>query len=356
MAENRPPNDHPLIHGGQTAAIAKHYNISADKWLDLSTGIAPLAYPVGLLPAACWQRLPQHSEALLSAARSYYHTPHLLATAGSQSIIQILPQLCRQRGFAQARVWLPTVGYQEHRKAWKSAAFNTLDYVHSPDAKLLEQGDIVVLINPNNPSGKLHTKAQSTDLLAKVRAKNGLLIIDEAFMDTTPEHSMAPVPDKNNETPNSDNNQDRLIILRSVGKFFALAGIRLGFVIASDYWLIPIAHTLGPWSVSGPAQFVGLQALTDKPWQQAQRTELKRLSKTLEVLLTRVFTHPVRGTYLFKTVLTPHAPALFDALCQQGIYVRLCDEKNALRFGIPLEQGLRRLASALQTQAIKSLQ
>jgi cobalamin biosynthetic protein CobC len=355
MDENTPLNDHVLVHGGQLADIAKRYNIEADQWLDLSTGIAPFSYPVGILPAACWQHLPQNNEALLGAGRDYYQTSNLLATAGSQSIIQILPQLCRQRGFEQARVWLPTVGYQEHRKAWKNANFSTLDYLESPDPKLFKQGDIVLLINPNNPSGKLHNKAQLTNLLVEVSAQNGLLIIDEAFMDATPEHSMVPMPGIKNEAANSHNSKDRLIILRSVGKFFGLAGIRLGFVIASDDWLRPIAQTLGPWSVSGPAQYVGLQALTDTRWQQEQRSVLVRLSNALNTLLTRVFTHPVRGSSLFKTVLTPHAPALFDVLCQQGIYVRLCDEKNALRFGIPHEQGLLRLTYALQTQAIKRL-
>ena len=344
-----------LIHGGQLSDIALRYNIAGEKWLDLSTGIAPTTYPVGLLPAMCWQRLPQQSEALLKAARDYYQTPSLLATAGSQSIIQALPQLCTLQGFAHTRVWLPVVGYQEHRKAWQSAHYQTLDYQDTPDITLIKQGDIVLVINPNNPSGKLHTRQQLTDLLLAVSAKKGVLIIDEAFMDATPEHTMATLLASHSNLLDNNINQDALIILRSVGKFFGLAGIRLGFVIARDYWLKPMADVLGPWAVNGPAQFVGIQALTDKRWQKEQRTALNHLSGRLESLLVEVFAQPIRGTSLFKTLLIPQAPALFHALCMQGIYVRLCDEKNALRFGIPDEQGLKQLESVLLSQSIQRL-
>ncbi|MEH6709816.1 MAG: threonine-phosphate decarboxylase CobD [Paraglaciecola polaris] len=351
MNENTSPNEPALVHGGQLGEMAKRYHIARQNWLDLSTGIAPISYPVGLIPQACWQRLPQPSNALLSAARHYYRSTHLLATPGSQSIIQILPQLCKQRGFKAARVWLPIVGYQEHRKAWQNADFITLDYMDSPNVNLIGQGDIVLIINPNNPSGKLHTSAQLTNLLQMISVKNGLLIIDEAFMDATPEHSMAPLLSAN--TTHKQINQDALLILRSVGKFFGLAGIRLGFVIASDDWLTLIMHALGPWSVNGPAQYVGAQALADKHWQHAQREVLNNLSEALHNVLTTIFNVPVQGTTLFKTLLTAHAPALFDALCKQGIYVRLCDEGNALRFGIPDEQGIERLRKALGTKNIR---
>ncbi|WP_240919908.1 threonine-phosphate decarboxylase CobD [Paraglaciecola sp. 20A4] len=348
-------SEHTLVHGGQLTEIALRYNIPLEKWLDLSTGIAPTSYPVGLIPAMCWQRLPQHSDALLKAAQDYYQTPNLLATAGSQSIIQALPQLCISQCFADARVWLPAVGYQEHRKAWQNAHYQTLDYQDTPDIRLIKQGDIVLVINPNNPSGKLHTRQQLTELLLTISAKKGLLIIDEAFMDATPEHTMTPLLACNRDSSDNNINQDALIILRSVGKFFGLAGIRLGFVVAHDYWLKPIADVLGPWSVSGPAQYVGRQALTDRCWQQEQTTVLNRLSSALEGVLVQVFTRPIHGTTLFKTVITAQAPAIFEALCKQGIYIRLCDEKNALRFGIPNEQGLKQLESVLLSQPIQRL-
>ena len=370
-----------LVHGGQLSTIAQRYQIEEKDWLDLSTGIAPIAYPVGIIPTACWQRLPQNNEGLLHAARGYYQTHNLLPTPGSQSIIQMLPQLCRARGFASSKVWLPKVGYQEHRKAWQKAGYQTVDYTDINELDQIKHKDIVLLINPNNPTGALYSKEHVCQLLKETHSKQGLLIIDEAFMDATGQQSMAQELGRrnramsnpalstetsgehsslnhssNNSSNNGPNNTDKseaLIILRSVGKFFGLAGVRLGFVLASKSWLSAMSSSLGPWAVSGPAQFVGERALTDYRWQEEQRIVLTRLSSALETILTQAFAQPVHGTSLFKTVRTPQAPAVFEALCQQGIYVRLCDEKDALRFGIPDEQGLKRLENALNSSPVR---
>jgi cobalamin biosynthetic protein CobC len=360
-----------LVHGGQLSNMARRYQIEEKDWLDLSTGIAPIAYPVGILPSACWQRLPQHNERLLQAARRYYQTPNVLPTPGSQSIIQMLPQFCSTRGFARSKVWLPKVGYQEHRKAWQKAGYQTIDYTDINELDQIKPKDIVLLINPNNPTGALYSKEHVCQLLEEIHSKQGLLIIDEAFMDATGQQSMAQELGRRNratsnpalstETSSSSDYADNtdkseaLIILRSVGKFFGLAGVRLGFVLASESWLSAMSSSLGPWAVSGPAQFVGERALTDHRWQEEQRIVLTRLSSALETVLTQAFAQPVQGTSLFKTVRTPQAPAIFEALCQQGIYVRLCDEKDALRFGIPHEQGLKRLEDTLHTAPLQQL-
>lgn len=333
-----------LVHGGQLQAIAQHYEIPLDQWLDLSTGIAPNGYPVGQLPAQCWQRLPEPNHALLKAAQDYYTCDYLLPIAGSQSVIQLLPRLCREQGFATSRVWLPKVGYKEHQKAWQQADYKVHLYNNINELKVVEKGDIVVIINPNNPTGELLEYQHINALYQKLKDKQGLLIVDEAFMDATPQHSLlSALP------------CEQLIILRSVGKFFGLAGIRLGFVAAAPKWLTLFEQALGPWSISGPAQYVGAQALADKAWQHNQLNKLHDWSKVLEQLLSATFSCQIKGTVLFKTVLSPKAPDLFKALCQQGIYVRLCDEQNALRFGIPDEQGLSRLAQALTSDNVQAL-
>ena len=351
--------EQPLVHGGQLSTMAQRYQIEEKDWLDLSTGIAPIAYPIGIIPTACWQRLPQSNDGLLHAARGYYQTQNLLPTPGSQSIIQMLPQLCRARGFASSKVWLPKVGYQEHRKAWQKANFQMIDYTDVTELSQIEHKDIVLLINPNNPTGQLFSNEDVTALYSAINAKQGLLLIDEAFMDATPQQSMVRALGRHNhsiaqrEGAERQDNSDSLIILRSVGKFFGLAGIRLGFVLANQDWLNAMALSLGPWAVSGPALFVGEQALADTHWQEEQRVVLCRLSSALQRVLKHAFTQTVQGTLLFKTVRTFHAPAIFEALCRQGIYVRLCDEKDALRFGIPDEQGLKRLENALHTAPVR---
>jgi cobalamin biosynthetic protein CobC len=139
-----------------------------------------------------------------------------------------------------------------------------------------------------------------------------------------------------------------LIILRSIGKFFGLAGLRLGFVAAAPCWLKQLSYLLGPWSVNGPAQYIGQQALSELSWQKTQRSTLKTLSDKLAIMLMEHFKVKPTGSILFKTIQHNNAPQIFKALCQQGVYVRLCDEKNALRFGIATSEQFDRLEKVLK--------
>ena len=333
-----------LVHGGQLTTLAKRYGIPAQQWLDLSTGIAPEGYPVGALAAQIWRSLPEPSAALLEAASHYYATPHLLPIAGSQSLIQWLPTLCQQQGYANSAVWLPLVGYKEHQKAWQQAGYSCCFYQHIDQLKAVAARDIVLLINPNNPSAALTELPESLKLLQQLSAKSALLIVDEAFMDCTPEHSlMTQLP------------LDNLLILRSIGKFFGLAGIRLGFVAAAPHWLDFIAQHFGPWCINGPAQAIATLALNDQHWQQQQRQRLHQLSHALQKLLGDTFGVQPVGTLLFQTIHTSKAQLLFDALCQHAVYVRLCDEKDALRFGIPTPAGLARLSAVFAEPSIQTV-
>jgi cobalamin biosynthetic protein CobC len=326
----------PLVHGGQLHKMAERYDIPVEKWLDLSTGISPFSYPTPVIPTSVWHRLPEPSASLHSAASDYYQTPNLLAIPGSQSIIQLLPQIAKQQGFVASRVWLPEIGYQEHHKSWRDAAYQTFFYNEITELKELKERDIIILINPNNPSGTLYSCQQVEQLFKQVQSNNGLLIVDEAFMDVKPQDSFT----KNTASSN-------LIVLRSLGKFFGLAGLRLGFVAASNFWIDIIKERLGPWSINGPAQYIGEQALKDTAWQIKQRALLTKHSWQLGQILQKTFNQSPKGTMLFQTVKCEQAELIFELLCQQAIYVRLCDERNALRFGIPTSKELLRLQLAL---------
>ncbi|WP_158970563.1 threonine-phosphate decarboxylase CobD [Paraglaciecola sp. L3A3] len=329
----------PLIHGGQLILIAQQYALPVEDWLDLSTGIAPYSYPVKEVPEHIWRRLPEENSALVHAAQQYYQCPHILPISGSQAVIQLLPQLFSQqqnKGQNSPRVFIPQIGYQEHNKAWQNSQFELIKYTDSQAITSLTSGDVVVLINPNNPSGRLYTLAEVAELFSRVKQAKAYLIIDEAFMDCSPEHSFI----KHSSDP-------QLLVLRSVGKFYALAGLRLGFVAAAPIWLQKIAALLGPWSVNGPAQYIGQQALSDSIWQEKQRARLHKLSLNLKTVLQQHFKSTPQGTALFQTIHHKQAPQIFHQLCQQGIYVRLCDEQNALRFGTPTPPQLERLEKAL---------
>lgn len=329
-------NDHQsvhLTHGGELEKFAKQYNRPIDQWLDLSTGISPFTYPIPKIPEKIWQRLPEQTESFIEAANEYYQTKNWLVCSGSQSAIQVLPKLWLRQCEQGYDVWLPKVGYKEHEYAWSKLVDNHLiQYQELPELKDLNKNAVVVVINPNNPSGHFYSKACLVQLAEHLKKVNGLLVIDEAFIDS----------ENNESTYFALSVFHNVIILRSMGKFFGLAGMRIGFFLADQYWLKKLNHELGVWTVTGASLYIAERALKDFSWQKSQRLKLKRQSESLENLLNRYFTK-LNGTNLFKTVKTTQAVQLHELLCQQGILVRLCDEKDALRFGIPDQQQTNRL-------------
>jgi cobalamin biosynthetic protein CobC len=340
-----------LIHGGQLHLVAKQFNIAPDNWLDLSTGIAPFSYPIPVIPAQLYQVLPQSNIDLEAAAKRYYNADNLLVTNGSQAIIKLLPALWREENKHSTIVYLPEQGYKEHALAWQKSGFTLCWYKDDlPALSQIEENAVLVVINPNNPTGQLYSKSTLLSYQKKLAQSNGLFIIDEAFIDViTPSQSM---------TNASSNNDKNTLILRSFGKFFGLAGIRIGFLVGGEHWLAKFNEHLGPWQVNGPAQFIAQKALEDKHWQTQQQQRLKTLSLNLQVLLndnlSTEYVIAISGTNLFQTVYfkaycdgKSRAESYYIALCKQGIYVRLTDDKRALRFGMVKNEKLTRLASAL---------
>ena len=339
-----------LIHGGQLQQVAKQYNIAPENWLDLSTGVAPFSYPIPEIPEKLYQALPQSSNDLETAAKYYYGANNLLVTNGSQVIIKLLPTLWREQNQHSTTVYLPEQGYKEHELAWKTAGFTLCWYQDElPDLSKIEENSVLLVINPNNPTGQLYHQSVLISYQEKLATCGGLLVIDEAFIDVImPSQSMT----------NAINNYKNTLILRSFGKFFGLAGIRIGFLIGEQTWLEKFSEHLGPWQVNGPAQFIAQKALADKHWHKQQQQSLKTLSVRLQIILAEnlpvEYIAKITGTDLFQTVYFKenldgenNAEYYYVALCQQGIYVRLTDDKHALRFGLVKEEQLERLVNAL---------
>ena len=210
------------------------------------------------IPANAWRRLPEDDDGLIEIAREYYAAPQLLPVAGSQAAIQALPRLR-----AASRVGVIAPGYAEHAHAWREAG-HTVETL--PAGELLASAsrfDVIVLIHPNNPGGDVFTRDSLLQLHAQLAARGGWLIVDEAFIDASPGHSLAGCSDR-----------DGLIVLRSVGKFFGLAGARAGFVCAAPALLTALRKRSGPWTLTGPARDVLKLALADRDWQRQQRERL----------------------------------------------------------------------------------
>jgi len=330
------PTLNKLVHGGQIQSISKLYQIPLEEWLDLSTGISPHHYPIIDIPSTYWHNLPENNNELIEAAKSYYQTPYCIASHGSQAIIERLPSLWKKQSPHSQHVYLPTFGYKEHQQAWISSGFQA-NYYKRALPQTIEPHSVVIVINPNNPTGQLFTSNVLLNLYKKVQQSKGLLVIDEAFMDViSPSQSLAPITD-----------QENLIVLRSIGKFFGLAGARIGFTCASTHWIALINQQLGPWHVNGPAQYLTIKALHDTKWQINQRERLQTLSTAMKVVLKKHLGNNLICTDLFITVYLKNAVNIHHLLCLSAVYVRLTDEKDALRFGITTPEQLFKLTDVL---------
>jgi L-threonine-O-3-phosphate decarboxylase len=321
-----------LEHGGRLLRAAHEYGIALEQWLDLSTGISPFGWPVPDIPASAWRCLPEEDDGLIEAACAYYEAPSVLPVAGSQAAIQALPALR-----PASRVGVIAPGYAEHAHAWQRAGHQVTS--QEADALLadLSAWDVLVLIHPNNPGGERFDPDALLHAHAELAGRGGWLVVDEAFMDVTPEHSLCRYADR-----------EGLIVLRSVGKFFGLAGARAGFVCASSDLLHALREQLGPWTLSGPSRHVLQHALTDRAWQAQARTRLLQTSERLAALLSARGWQPTAGCGMFQWCRRDNAQQIHRALAQRGILTRLFETPASLRFGLPPDDAaFERLDKAL---------
>jgi len=372
-----------VAHGGNLSEAVQRYGFARDAWLDLSTGINPHGYPAPPVSAQAWQRLPDDDDGLNELAARHYGATYALAVAGSQAVIRALPALLqhspnasRLMAHGTARVTgIATLTYGEYLPAFQRAGHRILrytcieteraaretelpsaqheilqthlqtrphtqsqaDFVLSADQALPAELHHLVVVNPNNPTTTLFSREVILDWHAQLAARGGSLIVDEAFSDASPGYSVA-----------QEANQTGLIVLRSIGKFFGLAGARAGFVLAHPTWLAQLRAELGPWTLSGPAREAVRSALLDGRWQQATQAQLSQDGARLVQLLCR-HGFAARSTPLFAWLPHPQAAALQERLARHAIWVRLFDSPPSLRLGLPAsEADWQRLDTALR--------
>lgn len=334
-----------IWHGGDLGRARALFPAAPEPWIDLSTGINPIPYPLPALPLSLWQRLPAADDeaALLTAARKAYRVPAgagIVAAPGTQILIDLLPRVVPDLIRAgPVAVLGPT--YAEHALAWRKMGATVVE------ADTLAQADdaaTVVVVNPNNPDGRLLPQEDLTVLAARCAARGGLLVVDEAFCDFTPEASLVPAL------------PPATLVLRSFGKTYGLAGVRLGFAIGGAPLVSALRDAMGPWAVAGPALSIGAQALADAEWLAkagaARTSDAARLDAVLAPL-----GEIIGGTALFRLLATPAAPALFAHLGAHGLYVRRFQaDPTRLRFGLLGDApGWARLEAALASFVPPSL-
>ncbi len=308
----------PRDHGGGLDAAVSRYDGARGDWIDLSTGINPVPYPVPTFAPDVWTALPDRAAqaALVTAAQRFWQVPEgaaVLAASGASSLIATLPALA-----PTGRVHIPAPTYNEHAAAFVAHGWALSD--DRPDAK--------VVVHPNNPTGHWY----SADSLTAP-----LTIIDESFADVAPDRSLV-----------HHAAQPGVVVLKSFGKFWGLAGLRLGFAIATPDTINRLADLLGPWPVSGPALDIGRKALSDQAWASETRDRLSADADRLDRLVTRMGATVAGGCPLFRLYHVGDATALQSQLAKHHIWSRIFPySRHWLRLGLPAPEQWHRLESAL---------
>lgn len=320
--------------GGLDAAVATYGGTRAD-WLDLSTGINPVPYPVGEISGDAWTALPDSGamDRLLAAARKFWDVPdgaEIVAANGASALIAQMPHL----GESFGAVYIPKPTYNEHEAAFASSgAWSVWDK---------DSSDAAVFVHPNNPDGRLWPASA-------MGGARDLTIIDESFCDVTPQQSHIALSE-----------DQGILVLKSFGKFWGLAGLRLGFAIAQPALLFPrkmykgqdlapeasLTDRLGPWAVAGPALEIGARALEDVAWADATRARLAADAARLDELVGWPL---VGGTDLFRTYEVPDASAMQDRLARAKVWSRIFPySKTWIRLGLPAPDRWDQLEAALR--------
>ncbi len=302
----------PIQHGGNLARARALFPEAREPWIDLSTGINPHSYPYSPIPANAFSRLPEPDalSRLCALAAESYGAPApemIVAAPGTQILLPIIAGLARQAGGGNRAVVLsPT--YAEHARAAAMAGFEVSE---TDDLDRLAEGQLAIVVNPNNPTGRKVAKADLLTLARLMWAKGGLLVVDEAFIDVSEAESVA-----------GHVGEGGLVVLKSFGKFYGLAGVRLGFAMSQREIVSRVDERLGPWAVSGPALHIAGEALADGPWQATMRERLQRDTARLDALLERASVRVAGGTSLFRFVRDGQAQALYRRLGEAGIMTR----------------------------------
>jgi cobalamin biosynthetic protein CobC len=325
-----------LAHGGRLGEARRLFPSAPEPFLDLSTGINPIAYPIPPLDDEVWQRLPEPEtlDALQRAAALAYGVKDpamVVAAPGTQLLISLLPHLL---GHRSATILEPTYG--EHLAAWRNAGADARAVTRFDD---LDPHGAAVVCNPNNPDGRRLPPETLLGLADRLAARDGILVVDEAFADFDPALSMAPA------LPHP-----ALLVLRSFGKAYGLAGLRLGFALTAPDRAHRLRTALGPWAVSGPAACIGMTALADTEWRDQASARLMVTAERLDTLLQSAGLRVLGGTLLFRLTESADAAPLFDRLGHAGILVRRFEAHPTwLRLGLPADQpAWNRLENALR--------
>jgi cobalamin biosynthesis protein CobC len=315
-------------HGGRLCVARTLFPDVPQPWVDLSTGINPRSYPAPRASSLARNRLPEPTqlarlEVVAATAFGVADPARVVATGGTESALRLLPHVLN---LMDAVIAGPTYG--SHADAWVRAGAMTRTIIDVELPTHATRGAAMTIVNPNNPDGRIIDRARLLSLHDSLQAHGGALIVDEAFAEVAPQASVADIAGVEAAA--------RLIVLRSFGKFYGLAGVRLGFVVAVPSIATALQHLIGDWPVSSDALSAGLAAYADRPWAERTRKTLERAARRLDRLLIRSGFQLAGGTSLYRLARASDARQRFGQLLAAGILVRPFDyDETLLRFGLP---------------------
>ncbi|MEM0929663.1 MAG: threonine-phosphate decarboxylase CobD [Pseudomonadota bacterium] len=329
--------DSDLIHGGALDLMRQRFKDAPAPWIDLSTGISPFPYPHTDISHAALRDLP--TQAMVDSCRAAMakafcaSQESIVLAPGSELLIRLLPRVINLKTLA-----VLTPSYGDHKQVWAAAGCDVIDA--ADPLTYADDVDAVVVCNPNNPDGRVFSPNELEAARSRLAAHGGWLIIDEAYADLEPRRSLA-----------RSGGQEGLIILRSLGKFYGLAGLRLGAALMPPSVRTVMREQLGTWPVAGPALEIGIRVYNDSDWSNEARLQLAAARRRLDAILERCGIPICGGTDLFRLIEVADAYRLWEILAQHGIYVRRFDWSRAhLRIGLPAEeQAEMRLEHALSS-------
>lgn len=335
----------PPKHGGDLAYWQRKVGSLALNWLDLSSACNREPWPIPEIASSLWMDLPDQAD-LLDEAECYFGRRPNAIGAGSQHIIESLPPLLRDhKGFIRQRVFVPRIGYQEHAFAWQKWGFE-IAYYDALEELLEHKWSVAVVIQPNNPTGEIASAMTLSRLMTHAEQQSTSLVVDEAFIDACPELSLL------NHQRGLDLSES-LFVMRSVGKFFGLAGARVGFVFCAKKWQVMLRNLLGPWPVATPSLHLVRLAFADKAWQFQALQGLKvRQAAFVERVIPKFNTIFDSQDYVLSPLFITwfldsdeYAAQVFEMLHQVGVHTRLGD--GWIRVALPALDEMDALNSAL---------
>ena len=330
-----------MKHGGNFTAAAKAFGFNPAEMIDLSTGIAPRSFPVeGVdLTARHWRDLPQTDveQALIDAMKTHWHcdsAAEVVLAPGSGVVISLAATLP-----SKIEVMIPDPVYSEHEIAWAQQGHHVVTYPAGQIPHLTPAAKAIIAVQPGNPTGQINPPQDWLAVIDAMAERGGMVIVDEAFIDIMPEQSLAPMAGRKG-----------LLVIRSFGKFYGLAGVRLGAAIGHRDDIQRLQQLLGPWAVSTLALDLGLKAIADTAWAESQRQWLNQEMTLLHGVLQSAGLAICGGTALYALAEVGDAQALHQHLAQHGLWTRIFDHHpHWMRFGLPATPEERqRLASALK--------